>query len=138
MVRGHKALAAWLTAVLSLSVLGWTTAPAEEQPIKTGVLVGGTDALASVGEEKAVDVPIVEEIKGAKPPRTPRLPGFRRAKPTVIEEQDALNKTFGDAGAKKIGGKVDLDQQVLVLFPWADRPASMSGNTTSASTCRSS
>jgi sialidase-1 len=71
------------------------------------------------GNEKDLDVPVVEEIAGIKPPRTSRLPGFGRTKPTVIENQDAMTETFWDAGAKKISGQVDLEQQVLVFFQWA-------------------
>jgi len=69
--------------------------------------------------KKGVDVPVVKEITGINAPSNNRLRGFRRAKPSVIENQDALTETFGDAGAKKISGQVDIGQQVLVFFQWA-------------------
>lgn len=76
-------------------------------------------SLEPSSDEKHVDAPIVTEIMGTKPPRATRLPGFRRTKPTVIENQDALTETFGDAGSRKISEQVDMDQQVLVFFQWA-------------------
>jgi len=76
-------------------------------------------SLESSSKKKDVDLPVIKEITAIKPPRTSRLPGFRRTKPTVIENQDALTETFGDTAAKTIIEQVDLDQQVLVFFQWA-------------------
>jgi len=69
--------------------------------------------------KKDVDVPVVEEITGIKPPGNFRLPGFQRTKPTVIEDHKALVDVFGSEDAKKVSGRVNFDQQVLVLFQWA-------------------
>jgi hypothetical protein len=76
-------------------------------------------SLESPSNEKGVDVPIVEEIAGIKPPGNFRLPGFQRTKPTVIEDQKALVDVFGDEEAKKVAGRVNFDQQLLVFFQWA-------------------
>ena len=76
-------------------------------------------SLAASSKEKDVDMPVVVEITGVKPPRTTRLPGFHRTKPAVIENHDTLTKTFGDAKATKIIGQVYFDRQVLVFFQWS-------------------
>jgi hypothetical protein len=76
-------------------------------------------SLKSLRRETSADKAVVKEIKGFKPPRATRLPGFRRTKPAVIENQNTLTKVFGDKEAEKISKQVDLDEQVLVFFQWA-------------------
>jgi hypothetical protein len=76
-------------------------------------------SLTSLSKENGADTAFAKEIKGFKPPRAARLPGFRRTKPTVIENRETLTKVFGDAEAEKISKQVDLDEHVLVFFQWA-------------------
>ena len=73
----------------------------------------------SLSKEMGAGTAVVKEIKGFKPPRATRLPGFRRTKPTVIANRETLTKVFGDAEAEKINKQVDLDEHVLVFFQWA-------------------
>ncbi len=73
----------------------------------------------SSSDGKDVDVPVVKEIAGIKPPGSFRLPGFQRTKPTVIEDHKALVDVFGIEDARKVAGRVNFDQQALVLFQWA-------------------
>jgi hypothetical protein len=61
---------------------------------------------------------VVKEIGGFKPPRTARLPGFRRTKTTVIETHDSLAKVFGETEAKKIAMQDIFDQEFLLFFQW--------------------
>lgn len=76
-------------------------------------------SLNSLSKEKGADTAVVKKIIGFKPPRATRLPGFRRMKPTLIENRATLTKVFGDAEAEKIRKRVDLAEQVLMFFQWA-------------------
>ena len=76
-------------------------------------------SLETLDQKNGADDAVIKEITGFKLPPVARLAGFRRTKPTVIENRPSLVKIFTAEALPRIDKQVDIGKQVLVFFRWS-------------------